>query len=106
MIMSIYSINATEDSDEFSVLCYELRAIVYEIEPILLPTVDLQTGLQEQESHRKRRRSSVSEQSLRISDIPRNKLGRFDTCKYVCDTCKYVCSPNIPKRPAAGVHTR
>ena len=96
--MSIYTINATEDSDEFSVLCYELRAIVYEIEPILLPTVDLQTGLQEQKSHRKRRRSSVGEQSpLRISDIPRNKLGRFETRTRVTHANMYVppTSPSI-----------
>ena len=97
MIMSIHTMDATQDSDEFSVLCYVLRAIVYEIEPILLPTVDLQTGLQEQKSHRKRRRSSVSEQSLRISDIPRNKLGRFETRTRVTHANMYVppTSPSI-----------
>ena len=59
MIMSIHTMDATQDSDEFSVLCYVLRAIVYEIEPIPLAATDLQTGLQVHESHRKRRRSSA-----------------------------------------------
>ena len=91
MIMSIHTMDAIQDSDEFFVLCYVLRAIVYEIEPIPLPTVDLETGLQGQESHRNRRRSSVGEQSpLSISDIPRNKLGRFETRTRVTHDNTYV----------------
>ena len=70
MIMSIHTMDATQDSDEFSVLCYVLRAIVYEIEPIPLATVDLQTGLQVHESHRKRRRSSAGEWSPCSPTVP------------------------------------
>ena len=100
MIMSIHTMNATQDSDEFSVLCYVLRAIVYEIEPIPLATVDLQTGLQVHESHRKRRRSSAGERSpLEISDIPRRKLGRFETRTRVTHANTYANTPQRLHRP-------
>ena len=47
VIMSIQlkTMDATQNSDEFSVLCYVLRAIVSEIEAISHPTIDLKTRL-------------------------------------------------------------
>ena len=102
MIMSIHTMDATQDSDEFSVLRYVIRAIVYEIEPIPLATVDLQTGLQVHESHRKRRRSSPSERSpLEISDIPRRKLGRFETRTRVTHANTYV--PPMPPQARSSI---
>ena len=102
MVMSIHAMDATQDSDEFSVLCYLLRAIVNEIEPIPLPTVELQTGLQGHESHRKRRRSSVNEQSpLEISDIPRRKLGRFEPRTRVTHANTYV--PPTPPQARSSI---
>ena len=60
MLMSIHTIDSTRDSDELSVLCCVLGAIEAEVEPIPIPTVDLQTGLQGPESHRKRCLSTLS----------------------------------------------
>jgi hypothetical protein len=102
VIMSIHTMDATQDSDEFAVLCYVLRAIVYEIEPIPLATVDLQTGLQVHESHPKRRRSSAGERSpLEISDIPRRKLGRFETRTRATHANTYV--PPTPPQARSSI---
>jgi hypothetical protein len=102
MIMSINTVDTTQDSDEFSVLCCVLRAIVYKIEPIPLPTVDLQTGLQGQQSHRKHRRSSLGEQSpFSISDIPRNKLGCLEARTRVAHANTYV--PLTPPQARSSI---